>query len=133
MSLPGTETGTIPIAPIRSRRVAGPLIGMTCAMVGALALCCAGDYIFFMYPKMNQLWMMMKFDMPTSTQVSLAYGAWLWIVTAVGGVVSLGLALRRPGRASTVVFNVIMCVFAIGLTYLVKSGSVAPFINVIPE
>jgi len=118
---------------ISRRRLAGPLIGMMCAMVGALALSCAGDYIFFMYPSLNDIWKMIKVDMPWSTRFILAYGPWLWLAMAAGGLASLGLAFRRPGRASTLVLNVTMCVGALWLTYLANRGAWSPFINVLPR
>lgn len=123
------NAGTLEASPHRS--LAGPLAGMTCAMVGALALCCAGDYIFFMYPSLNDIWKSVKVDVPWSTRFILTYGVWLWVATAAGGLVSLGLASRRPGRASTLLLNLTMCGCALWLTCLANRGAWSPLINLL--
>jgi len=124
-----TEAEAEILATSPRRRPAGPLTGMTCAMVGALALCIAGDCIFFMYPNLNDVWKSVKVDLPTSTRFILASGPWMWLALAVGGVVSFGMAFRRPGRPLALAVNVTMCVSAIWLAYLAKHGAMSPLAN----
>jgi hypothetical protein len=68
---------------------------------------------------------------PWSSRFITTYGVWLWFATAAGGVLSLDLAFRRPGRASTLVLNVTMCVSALGLAYLANVGAWSPLINLL--
>lgn len=111
----------------------GPVFGLTCAMIGALALCYAGNYIFFIFPDLNDVWRSVKDKGTWSSRFVTAYGLSLWIAATAGTVWSLALAYRRPRGPSTLAINVGMMIPALALAYLVNQGAWNPMINLFLE
>ena len=113
------------------RTLAAPIAGMTAGLIAMLALVYTGDYLFFTAPPMKQVFTSVKVPgTPTYDFVSM-YGVRLWIVIAIVTPGALILAVRRPGRGSTIAMNALSCVLASGLVYLVHQAAWGPTINLI--
>jgi hypothetical protein len=113
------------------RGIAGAVFGLSCALIGVLAICYAAEYLFHRYPKLDSIWRSVKVETPASTRLVLVWGLWIWLAVAAGTVGSLALAIRHPGRARIIVFNVAMGLASVSLVCLVNHGAWSPLVNLL--
>lgn len=114
-----------------SKGIAKAVFGLSCAMIGALALCYAGDYLFLTFPDLREIWNSVNVRLPWSSHFVSTYGVWLWLMLAAGTVWSVTLALRQPGRRGTLALNVTMMICTLALAYIVNQGAWNPIINML--
>jgi hypothetical protein len=107
------------------------VLGMSSAIVSALVLLYAGDYIFLRLPKLVNVFKTFKANLEWPVQFMFDYGVFLWGIVAICTFGSFVVALRHGGRPQTVGINVAVLIAALVLAFLARQAAWHPFLGML--
>ncbi|HKS15857.1 MAG TPA: hypothetical protein VJU16_00940 [Planctomycetota bacterium] len=104
---------------------------MFCAVVSAVAILFAGDYIFFKFGKFNDVYKSVKVFVPDIFQYMNDYGMAAWGALLIATVVSFDRAIRNPLGHWTLTLNVSVAIATVGFSFLTFHAAWAPFYSLL--
>ena len=95
-----------------------PVAGMSCAMIGAVALCYSADALLFTLPKFARIWESFLVYVGWPSRFMMSSGPWVLLALSAATILSLILSVRSPGQKRTLTLNIVTMVAAIAFAWL---------------
>ncbi|HEU4339441.1 MAG TPA: hypothetical protein VFS19_05190 [Planctomycetota bacterium] len=103
--------------------IARPVIGMSCAMIGAVALCYAADALLFTLPRFA--WIVEAFEVKARwpSRFIMSSGPWVLMALVAATTLSLILSVRHPGQKRSLITSIVTMMAAVAFTWLVNHAA----------
>ena len=104
-------------------------IGMTCAVISAVALLIAAELVFVELPRVMDIYKSIHLNTSAAAQFVFNYGIALWGAVLICTILSFHQAFRHGGKPKAMVVNIVVLLAALGFMFVIRRMAWIPMMS----